>query len=265
MPGPINQDTKSHTSYAFHLMQNAAAGWAGGWICFAAEGLKKRAQTTGVLAKHFHPSELFRGSTAFATAVMVASASSMTFNTALKQLPFYDSSSTRCSIATAVSSGMLGAIVGSTPVENLILIQQTHKTSPIKAAQMMFSQGIARPFVGMRELMLREAGFALVMLYGGPKFSEIAFKKTQDRKIAFGASLVAGMGGAIITHPWDTISTYRQKLDGKISLTQAIKDIYASYGPKGYMKGVGPRIVLFTGCSIIIPKCARIIEETLAK
>ncbi len=264
MPGPINQDTKPHASYLVDLGKNAVAGYVGGWICFAAEGLKKRAQTTGISPRHFLPTELFRGSTAFAGAVMVASASSMTFNTALKGLPFYDPSSNKYEAAAAIFSGMLGAIVGSTPVENVILKQQTEKVSPIKALQIILKQGITRPFVGVRELIVREAGFAGVMLYVGPKFSEIALEKTQDSGLAFGASLLAGMGGAIVTHPCDTISTYRQKLDGRVSLTQAIEDIYTLYGPKGYMKGVVPRMALFTGCSIIIPKCAKSIEEIIS-
>jgi len=71
MPGPINQDTKPHASYLVDLGKNAVAGYIGGWICFAAEGLKKRAQTTGISPRHFLPTELFRGSTAFAGAVMV--------------------------------------------------------------------------------------------------------------------------------------------------------------------------------------------------
>ena len=80
----------------------------------------------------------------------------------------------------------------------------------------MLRQGVVRPWVGTRELMMREAGFAGVMLFGGPTAHKIVEEKTHSRTTAAIAEIAVGVMGALLTHPADTLATYRQKHDGKI-------------------------------------------------
>ncbi len=256
MHGPDSTKCDQSISFTQTLISGGLGGALGGFSCFPFEGLKKRIQSETLTRSAFFPRELFRGSAPFATAVMVNSTACMTLDATIKRLPFYDPKKQSMSFASAVTSGMLGAIIGSTPVENIILTQQLHKLNPIEAVRHMLKQGLMRPWAGAPELMLREAGFSSVMLFAGPAANRFALEKTHDPKLAFAAELIAGAFGAIITHPADTQATYRQKLDGKISFLEATRSIYKEAGVKGFFRGVIPRIVLFVGCATTIPRYA---------
>ena len=182
MPVPVSVEAPRHyEGFARTVFESALGGAIGGWVCFPWESLKKRLQrgelapsdfrnwANGRLIHVLHPRELYRGSGGFGAAVMTATASSMTFNALLKEkLPGYNPHSLIWQGSAAVASGMLGAVVGSTPVENMLLVQQQHRIGPSAAVKWMMQQGVFRPWVGVRELMLREAGFAGVMLFAAP-------------------------------------------------------------------------------------------------
>jgi hypothetical protein len=245
------------------LMSSSIAGGFGGYICFPWEGLKKQKQRgQPITMKSFYPTELMRGSTGFATSVTVATMASMTFNNLLHGLPGYDPTSHVCIVSAAVGAGMIGAIVGSTPVENLIAKQQELKTGPVQAMRHMLQQGITRPWVGVRELAIREGGFAFSMLVGGRAANKAAYEQTQSKMLGNVAEGGACALGAAITHPWDRIATYRQIRDGKISLSQAIREINRQ-GWKGFFPGLEHRVVLFWGCAALIPRIEEIISRTI--
>ncbi len=277
MPGPIIPNQSIDSSFRNTLISGAGGGGLGGIFCFPFEGLKKLFQTgalvphdiielnNGKFLKALHPLELYRGSSAFSTAVMVASTTSMTFNRLIQKIPGYNRESKTHGLLAAISSGMLGAIVGSTPVENTILTQQTLKSGPITAIRHMLKQGITRPWAGLPELMIREAGFTGVMLFAGPAAKKYVYEKTESKTLSNTGALAAGGAGALLTQPADTLATYRQQRDGKIPIKDAIREMYSESGAKRFYKGAVPRIILFTGCSITIPyfakKICNILEE----
>jgi hypothetical protein len=264
MPNIVNSSSKTESStFTQTLISSALGGALGGYICYPGESLKKRAQVRKLEINHFYPRELFRGSVPFACAVMVASTTSMTFNALLKSLPAYDSQSHGWNATLAVGSGMLGAVVGSTPVENTILTQQQFKLSPVQAIRKMMSQGISRPWVGVKELMAREAGFAGVMLFASPEARKFTIEATKNETLATCAQIGVGILGAIATHPADTMATYRQKMDGKITSKEVATRIFQESGIKGFFTGVLYRSLLFTGCSLIIPIGAKFVREEL--
>jgi hypothetical protein len=264
MANIINSSSKTDSStFSQTLISSALGGALGGYICYPGESLKKRAQVTKLEITHFYPRELFRGSVPFALAVMVASTTSMTFNALLKSLPAYDCESHIWNATLALGSGMLGAVVGSTPVENTILTQQQFKLSPMHAIKKMMSQGILRPWVGVKELMAREAGFAGVMLFASPEARKFTLAATESETLATCAQIGVGILGAIATHPADTMATYRQKMDGEITSKQVASKIYREMGLKGFFRGVLYRSLLFTGCSLIIPIGAKLVKEEL--
>ncbi len=260
-----NQAQNQSSLNRWHTFISAAAGGAGGaYINFPFEGLKKRLQTGQKIS--LHPRELYRGSTAFAVSVTFATIASMSFNNALKEVSSYNHNSSLSNGVSAVTSGMLGALVGSTPVENVILTQQLHKTSPIKAiAKMVKEGGPRRLWVGLPELAFREGGFACAMLYGVEAARNEALSKTDNKLVAEAAALSVGVVGAAITHPFDTVATIKQKSDGQLSSTSAIKQIYEINGPKGFFRGVGNRVVLFTGCAYTIPAISTLVQNWLSK
>jgi len=210
-----------------------------------------------------YPRELFRGSSAFATSVTIASTASITLNSYLKKNPYYDEKSKGSALGAAIASGMIGSLIGSTPVENTIFIQQEKNVGPLKAINIMLKQGITRPWVGARELMFREGGFAGVMLWGGPASHGYVKQKTDSEALAVVGELFAGAVGALLTHPADTLATERQKFDGKISLLSGIKRLYQKDGIHAFYKGAAFRIGLFTICSLTIPRFVNILNQGL--
>ena len=241
-------------------------GAAGGYLCFPFEGLKKRLQSgQPITASSFHPTELFRGSIPFATSVMAATVASMTLHKALQTRSWYDSSSPTCEAGSAMMSGALGAVVGSTPVENVILTQQLNKTGPFKAVRILFKQGISRPWLGLPELMMREAGFAGSMLWGGRAAKNVAYEKTQSEALSHVAEFGACILGAVITHPADTLATHKQKNNGALSSSQAVKNIFQKHGLLGFFRGCSHRIFLFTGCAVLIPRIEKRAHDILEK
>jgi len=236
-------------------------GCVGAFACFPFEGMKKRKQSGQAIS--FSPRELYRGATPFAVSVTIASMTQLTFNGLFKQIPGYDHQSPVWNMSSAIASGVLGATVGSTPVENIILTQQLNRTSPVGAIKIMMNQGYTRPWVGLPQLAFREAGFALTMLYGAQAAHDFALKQSGNQHMAVTAQVGAGVIGALATHPFDTVCTYRQKVDGTVKSFQASKNIYQESGIKGFYKGGANRVLLFTGCAIIIPKISNIVKNSL--
>lgn len=229
----------------------AIGGAIGGYLCFAFEGLKKRAQSNQLISKaSFHPKELLRGSTSFAMSVGSTSVAQFTIQRLLRNLPLYDDKSVTWNVGTAMASGMCGAFF-STMVENIILQQQLAKSGPSKAIRELFKQGYARPWLGLPELMVREGGFALTMLYLAFAVGEHIKSKTNNNALVYAGEIAVGVFGAALTHPFDTAATYKQK--NLTTSKSAFMNIYAKDGIAGFYKGVGWRALLFTGCMLVIP------------
>ena len=212
---------------------------------------------------HFIRKNLYRGATAFAVSVTFATVTAMCFDRVLKTAPGYDHSSPAWNGVSAVTSGMLGAVVGSTPVENIILVQQLNKTSPTNAIRTMMKQGPTRLWVGLPELAVREGGFAGAMLWGVDAARAKVLSHTNSEPLAETAGVGIGLVGAAFTQPFDTLATIKQKSNGSLSSTQAIRQIYATKGPLGFFSGLSQRAILFTGCAYTIPKIQRFASDWL--
>jgi hypothetical protein len=276
LPDTTVSESSKPTSFALSLISGALGGAAGGYSCFPFEGLKKRLQrgelissdffrlNNGKLIRAIHPRELFRGSTPFAGCVGLASAISISFHNCLKKVSFYDPNSDTSKAIAAFACGMFTGAFVSTPIENMILIQQARNVSPTKAIKIMLDTSFLRPFVSAPELMVREGLFTGVMLWGG----DAAYKKVKEvtgsDKLALIGMIGAGILGTALSHPSDTLATEKQKHNGKTSLMTNAKTIYDLHGIRGFYKGFVPRIFLFTGCAVSIKAYATFIENKLA-
>lgn len=127
----------------------------------------------------------------------------------------------------------------------------------------MTNQGLTRPWVGVKPLMAREAGFAFVMLQGCDNMNDYVYKKTESNILATAASLGVGVTGAAATQPFDVIATHSQLKDGKTPLKEIVSNIYKTNGFKGFWKGLPQRAVLFTGCATIIPRAEKLISQNI--
>lgn len=271
---PVSRLSDNQPSVGSKVISSLLGGAIGALVCYPFEGLKKRLQSGQTLTVRkdslfakgspFHPKELFRGSTPFAASVTLATVTSMTFNRVLKNWPSSKAESSLSEAQCAFISGMLGAVIGSTPVENVILVQQLKKTTPFGAMKIMTKQGLTRPWVGLPELMIREAGFSFVMLYGASATELKVRSITNSDSFAFMGSLGLGVLGAIATQPFDTLATIRQKADGTITPIQAVSKIFQQNGSRGFFRGLSQRLFLFTGCATIIPRVESSISSMMA-
>lgn len=266
MPTIVNNSNPCPQQRHFfrEIAVDAGSGSIAGMVCFPFEGLKKRYQrgelarsdlsnwSNGRLKAALHPRELFRGVTSFAGAVALNAATGMTFSKIVRSLPGYDDTSEFHKLTSAVTGGIFGAIVASTPVENTIVVQQELKLNPVQAWKYMLKQGMTRPWVGTRELMIRESGFIGSIIYFGPRVREVILEKTNNKTLAVVGAVGVGATFATLTHPFDTLATWRQKKEGKLTLIGGVKDLYSIDGHKAFFRGVGARIWLFTGCFLIL-------------
>ena len=258
------------------MLVDAVSGATAGTTCFVFEGLKNRLQrgeitprdfyqlTNGNLIRVLHPKEAFRGVSSFAGSVALNATAGLTFSKIIRDLPFYDEKSEKHQLGSAVAGGMFGGIF-STGAENMIVVQQELKSGPVRAWSYMITQGPTRPFVGLRELMIREAGFIGSVLYFGPKASQVTLEKTNSEALALLSGVGVGIVGATITHPADTLATWRQKHNGTLTFIGGAKDLYEKDGVKTFFRGVGARIWLFTGCFLILENLRPFINEHIDK
>ncbi|MFI0435084.1 MAG: hypothetical protein ACH350_05085 [Parachlamydiaceae bacterium] len=279
MPSVANNKgsaSSNHHDIGFwrELTVDATSGFIAGSACFVFEGLKKRGQrneiqfldyyrlSNGNLFRVLHPREALRGVSSFAGAVALNAASGMTFTKCLRDLSFYDKTSEKHKVGTAIVGGMFGAIF-STCAENTIVVQQEHKMGPVQAWRHMLKQGARRPFVGLRELMMREAGFIGSILYFGPRARELTVEKTESQALGWLSAIGVGATFAVATHPADTLATWRQKKEGKLSFIGGVKELYGQGGLNPFFRGVGSRICLFTGCFLILESLPQEINKRI--
>lgn len=263
MVSSVSGEKNRPISFHQQVAVDASSGAVAGLICFFFEGLKKRLQrgeiaksdffnlNNGKVLRVLHPREAFRGATAFSMAVALNSAVGLTFTKYLRSHPLYNDSEQH-QMSTAILGGMLGACVASTPVENTIVVQQESGKGPLAAWEHMLKQGVSRPLVGVRELMVREAGFIGSVMYFGPKTREVVVEKTHNQALGTLATIGVGAAGSLLTHPFDTVATWRQKQEGKASISGACQELYRRGGVKAFYRGSWARIALFSGCLLTL-------------
>ncbi len=263
--------TSSSQIYYDTLVKDIVAGMAGGYLCFPFEGMKKRLQSGQLNRMDFQinnlsnkkllttiaPRELFRGSMPFSFSVTITTTISFACYRSLQGLPQYKES---YEAGVAIASGAFAAVFGSTPVENTILVQQKRTVNPVGAVAYMLKRGVFSPWIGVKELMCREAGFAGVMFYAAPRARQIILKETNQPVLAFIGQLGTGIFGSLATHPFDTVATHRQNLEGKVGTIKAVKDLYQTGGLPAFYRGGTFRVFLFTGCALIIPKIQQVLQ-----
>lgn len=248
------------------------AGWVGGttagYACYIFEQAKKRAESEQ--KQHFFNKDLtflqkvqhiFRGANSFALTLAPVSMVQVTVNTGIQKFLTSDNNSSNNNYpkyAAGLISGALGAFV-SAPVEHMVLVQQTEDCKPIEAMRILKKKGNFYAWTGLKPLLGREAVFGFTMLTGAASFSTWIGQQCQPEYKNAGiaaASLLIGITGAAISHPFDVMATKKQmtyKSDQKIlTVRDVFNNIYKEHGIKGFFAGYGYRACLFTGCMLII-------------
>jgi len=102
------------------------------------------------------------------------------------------------------------------------------------------SEGVRGLTRGLLPTILRDAPFSgiYMMLYERIKTAEW---NTYDSALANG--LAAGCLASLITQPADVIKTKLQVTTGNKTVLATCSRILSTYGPKGFLLGLGPRLV----------------------
>lgn len=185
-------------------------------------------------------------------------------------------------------SGAMGALV-SAPVEHLVLTQQRETTqrkelvakgllekakekcSLKEAASLLYEKKPFYAWTGLPPLLGRESIFGFTMLIGAEETGNWLSKKF-NRDLMLPGQILAGLGGAFISHPFDVIATRKQMAFPPITVRQAAAKLYHEgiTSKTGTVKGLqalwaggGYRAGLFTTCVLIIGNSEKYFKSVL--
>lgn len=249
------------------VTSSSFGGAIGAMVAYPFEGLKKSVQSNLItnwkqaVGLFFHPKELYRGTSAFATSLVPTTIIQMSAKRFISHLAISDNDRALGDIFC----GALGALA-SAPAEKLILTQRKYQIGPMEAlAKVVKLQGVLAPWDAIKPLACREAVFGVCMLkYGKLAYDEYGFMGT----------IGVGFAGAIISHPFDCIATKMQLMSfmnadqgikEKVTTWDVVKKITAEQGMKGFTKGLTWRLGLFTSCMAVIPLAEGAISDQLNK
>lgn len=246
----------------YPMVSGVFSGTAGGYSCYMFEGWKKSKQAKLDIPKIWQLKEVFRGANSFALTLGPVSMVQVVLYSWMKKNFLTEKSSSFQQNMVGIFSGSMGAFV-SAPVEHIIVTQRKQKVGPLDAIKYLIKKNAFYAWTGLPPLWFREAGFGFTMLVGAEN-SEKYLKKTFNMNLEPLGSIGTGIIGATLTHPFDAIATKKQTSENPLSSIEAAKNIFKEEGSKGFTKGLGYRICLFTGCSIVIGKTNKYIQEKLS-
>jgi predicted MFS family arabinose efflux permease len=192
----------------------------------------------------FHPSIWYRGFGVNIACMVPTTAVQISTNKVLEDV-FCDAS-VKAAMLRSLSAGALSALV-SNPIELVILHQQNDgKAAYPTIKNLTARQGLSGLYRGLSPKMLRDGLFGVGFLSMYPLLeSKIRATFIDDKSLAFiMAGVATGAMTAVVSHPFDTISTFMQADYNKeqvATTAQTIRTIYARDGYSGFFKGVSPR------------------------
>lgn len=152
--------------------------------------------------------------------------------------------------AKDMGCGMFGATF-ATIVEGCITRQTMLQCNFLKALRTIASQGIFKLWTSYPLIAMRDGIFTSFLFGIKPRFNEAT--KGRDPVSTLALSICLNTSGAVISHPFDTIATNKQKAP-QLSAREIVQQLYAKAGIRAFLTGLGPRIILFNGFLEIIPR-----------
>lgn len=311
MPGSLSvepDNSLKKTLWWHPLLAGWAGGTSAGYSCYMFEQMKKLAES----GSQQHYTALFhtlkrlyqnpgkqtildtkrafrlfvqqsaKGAHSFALTLAPTSIVQVSINNYLKQhlkkaSPNNDSNLPK--YVAGLISGGLGAFV-SAPVEHCVLVQQREQCSFKEASKILTMKGPLFAWTGLKPLMIRESIFGFTMLTGSEAFgdwlvSACHTNQTDQPYLKFMGQITVGIGGALLSHPFDVIATRKQMvyqtpkqvisepIKEPMSMIRAAEEIRIEHGWRGFWHGAVPRIWLFTGCMLIIGQVQKKVMKTL--
>lgn len=205
------------------------------------------------------PHELYKGSGVNVACMVPTTGVQIMANKALENvLPGDD---TLSKTERAMAAGALAAPLASVTETVVIHQQNTGKNALDTIDYLIKNAGKGVLGRGMLATALRDSGFTVGYLTAYPLLEKNIRKHIDNPAIATAlGGVTAGVGTAIVTHPFDTIKTHMQvdyKKAKARTMWQTIKTIYQKDGYKGLFKGVVPR---GTRVAMAIPLMSKVQE-----
>lgn len=263
-----NKDNQNHSSeFLLNSVSGLVSGTMAALITFPSEAMKKKKQSNqGPIG--FRPFALvtygnsvrvlYTGCCAFAASVGPTTLVQTSTHAILNSLK--ESTGIKINpIFQTIISGASGSICSSF-VENTILTQQLLQKQklphgPMDAIRFNSSKNIFSLWCGFSLLAVRESIFGALALGTADQFASTVSNYYQNSTLYFPSKLAIGVIGALLSHPFDTLATIKQKenfVNSKKPFRIAVRDFYIEHRFKGFYKGGFYRIFLFTGCMLII-------------
>lgn len=223
--------------------------------------MKERLQQLGKLVRV--PRELYRGFGVNAGCMGPVTAIQIATSAGLKTVMPGDDAATSAfrSFLGGVASGL-----ACNSVELVIIQQGVLKEDARTTMRMLFDQGGYPIFArGMVPKVLRDGGFGVGFLSTYPWLEDRIRAATESDVMATaGATLGAGLGTTVVTHPFDTLSTRMQadstgeKIKG---MCDAFKQLCKENGLKGLYAGVVPRGTRVALAIVVMNKTKTFLED----
>jgi hypothetical protein len=145
----------------------------------------------------------------------------------------------------AFTAGIFSALASS-PTELVVIHQQNEGLNAYTTIQKLIQQkGLSVMGRGCIAKSLREGGFGIGLLAMYPSLKNNIYTRLNNESAAIiAAGIIAGTTTAIITHPFDTISTAMQVDYTKqhhTTMCKTAQHIYNMHGVNGFFRGVAPR------------------------
>lgn len=274
---PMREEEKKPSSRMVTSLAGLLSGTLAAVVMYPTEALKKLSQTNtkkdlGFKIKKLRTwlpagKKLYTGGLGFAASVGPATLLQRNTYTMLSSNPAFNDHK----MLTAFISGSVGAIC-STVVENTILTQQIllrkNNSANLSAAfKQLYSYGLLKIWTGFTPLVVREGIFGGLALSQSDQFAEYCQQSWNHPYASTLGKLSIGLMGALITHPFDTVATRKQhNMHAGIQepIHEIFKKVYTNEGIKGFYRGGGWRVGLFTGCMLIISNSKKPAEKMLS-
>jgi len=196
--------------------------------------------------KVFTPRELYRGITVYSFIIPITLLMDGT-GEFMKKHGFHPA-------LAAFLGGTISATIISAPVGNVIVTQQEKSLGPFRAINFIIKNyGLSRFTTGTLPLIYREGIYSCSVFYFPSvierNLNRISHNKNETAtsiKSSLGASVISGMVAAVLSQPFDVITTRMQKNEVRKGPLATAQNIYYKEGIKRFFSGL-----IFRGYAVV--------------
>jgi hypothetical protein len=239
-----SEKRKRSLSLTQHFLSGSIAGMVETFINHPLWVMKMRMQCGAPFT--FDVRLLYRGVLPNVVSTIPVSALQMGFT------PFYQSMVYKNAHELSLSQRMMFAFAAggissfiNGPAELVMTHQQQRRESFYKTVKYIISRGgFSALSSGLLASILRDGKYSVFLLVVTPLIKDkIRFFLPNDLSSSTAASMISGLGAAVVSHGADTIKQIQQAADPAlpINMKDAIFHLYQSKGARGFFSGFSPR------------------------